>query len=166
VTRLQDKLEEWSRQCPLCHLRGVKNINHQLVDCLAPGADGVRQEWAAIQARIRYEKYSGCFFCGVPQAICQRWRPKDGGGYARCQANGETTKCQFPDVLIPTIEAIMGEGEESIKKLTFAWMREEGVDTKNYQQVLNWMGKKIRWGGMETNQMVKVFYRLTCMLSQ
>ncbi len=40
------------------------------------------------------------------------------------------------------------------------WMRLDGVNEQNPQQIFEWMGRKIRWGGMEGALINKIFYHL------
>jgi len=57
-----------------------------------------------IQDKKRFEPFLYCYVCGVPQAICQRWKPQDEqGGFAE----DESVRCQYPRVVIPVVAVIL-----------------------------------------------------------
>jgi hypothetical protein len=43
----------------------------------------VKETIKAIETEIRFEGYSGCFWCGVPQEICHWWESNSSGRYQR-----------------------------------------------------------------------------------
>jgi hypothetical protein len=45
---------------------------------------------------MKFERYSGCFWCGVPQEICNWWERNNHGRYLRV----EDGDCQYRGVLV------------------------------------------------------------------
>ena len=91
VKELREQLEEWVGGCPLCHLhlqhvaaRGQQGqgqgqgqrrgpqLGHQLEQCVQAEAEGIQQEAARLIEGVKYERFSSCYYCGAPQAICER----------------------------------------------------------------------------------------------
>ena len=67
------------------------------------------EEWVKIESKIetvsgelfrkkRMERFSGCFYCGVPQALCGRWREEGVNGRRFKQIRG--ADCQYKGVLV------------------------------------------------------------------
>jgi superfamily II DNA helicase RecQ len=76
VWDLEQHLEEWKVWCPLCFVFGIKN-RHSIEACHQYGASDVKaeldkmvDEMTSIGQR-RFELFSCCFYCYVPQEICQ-----------------------------------------------------------------------------------------------
>jgi hypothetical protein len=75
-------------QCMLC--RVVRSQRHAISACPAPDR-GAYDEMAQLIGRtIRYGSCAGCFRCGLPQSLCERWTSTDQGFHIK--AGG---KCQF-----------------------------------------------------------------------
>lgn len=53
------------------------------------------------QRMVKYDWYTGCFRCGLPQRICRDWESNDSGGWRR-RGQG----CQFKGVLFGTLYGI------------------------------------------------------------
>jgi len=79
IAELEKALRNWANRCPLCKVQKRHNQQHQLDECQQEGASEVRE---ALQLMVddmtdkknqRFERYSCCFYCQVPQAICQHW---------------------------------------------------------------------------------------------
>ena len=103
VKELREQLEEWVGGCPLCrlHLQHVaaqgqgqgqgqelSQQGHQLEQCPRPEAEGIQQEAARLMEEVKYERFSSCYYCGVPQAICEQWVQKGGQGWWEKDVNG------------------------------------------------------------------------------
>lgn len=151
VQRFEEKLQEISQACAWCKVSGKTDSGHRLEECPRESAKSVREGVKYMQKEIVWEKYSGCFECGLPQTICNRWEESgDGGSWARGREG-----CQFSGVLIRSVASIwVGAGEELEE-----WVAEQGGDINN--KFIKWMGQKVKWGELETNRMCLVFNRFT-----
>lgn len=89
VQRLEEYLEQWTLQCPLCVVRRQDGHRHSIEEFLQEGADIIQEgadiiqeeadiiqeEIVDLQEQVPFERFSYCFYCHVPQAICQWWEP-------------------------------------------------------------------------------------------
>ncbi len=67
-------LETLQGRCLLCgYLQGAL---HLIGECRSVDRAAYDAIEAWIQHTIRYERFSGCFDCGLPQAVCKRWAPQ------------------------------------------------------------------------------------------
>lgn len=49
---------------------------------------------------------------------------------------------------------------EDVGKQVVQGMEDDGIDTETDQGIDQWLGSKIRWGGLECNRMTREFYRV------
>ena len=54
----------------------------------------------------------------------------------------------------------MLEGKDWMIKMILSWAEEGKVELENREQLYQWFGQKIDWGGIEASRLVQVFYRL------
>ncbi|KAK1837728.1 hypothetical protein CCHR01_19648 [Colletotrichum chrysophilum] len=99
------------QQCGKCLLcSGEEEDGHEFEQCPRREAD----EWRQIQERVqlveremfskkRFERFSGCFNCGLPQDVCARWEAEaeDGGRFRRLKG----AICQFSRTLVGLFSA-------------------------------------------------------------
>lgn len=88
---LEEQVRQWREQCWICEVHG-RPSDHELYHCGDKDSQAARDWMIQMRRQIRYERYSGCFQCGMPQSICTGWQ--DG------------QRCPFRGVLIPIV-AIM-----------------------------------------------------------
>jgi hypothetical protein len=156
-------LRMWSVGCPWCRATGEAEevySGHGLDCCDEPEADGIREMAERVKQVVRWERYSCCFDCGVPQEICARYEMKGAAGGFRRVAGGA---CQYGGVLIPTMVSMWGAAEELGSRRLYEWMRGQGaqIDEDDMDGWLRWMGRKVRWGGVESNEMCRAVVRLS-----
>lgn len=104
--------------------------------------------------------YSCCFDCHAPQEICHKWVAKEGhkgrGKWERIASN----KCQFDEIIMPTVISVMREGEDETQAVIINHIRQQGIDEFDKMQVNKWFGQKVEWGGMEVSRLVQVFHQV------
>ena len=76
MERLKEALERWRGVCVVCVARGGA-YRHSVSECRSAEGRKVEEERRREQGRIRYEGFSGCYKCGVPQRMCEQWREKE-----------------------------------------------------------------------------------------
>ena len=106
-----------------------------------------------MQDNIRYERFSVCFDCGVPQWICHRFQEDREGGWRR-QAEGQ---CQYTETMIPVVVTGMVIYSE-FGGTMMDRMSQHGVDIEENRSVNQWFGEKVRWGGEEAARINQVFW--------
>jgi hypothetical protein len=133
---------------------------HRLEDCQHPELgeilECVNSLVVGVQEGKRFEKFSCCHNCGVPQEICQKWEANGIGGYRR----NNIIRCQYPGVIIPVVAVIWRVADPGKTRAINEWIRQDLVDIEEEEEVFKWFGRKIRWGGIEASKLCKVFYFL------
>jgi hypothetical protein len=122
----------------LCYWRDGPEQSHRIEVCHRPKAEDVK--WV-IQEMIKYDTFSSCHYCGVPQ--------EDSEGYCRCAR-----------VLVGAIATMLAEGEDGVDEAAYKLMREEMVDVSSDKEVYGWLGEELEWSRIKTTRMVQVFYML------
>jgi hypothetical protein len=79
----------------MCEAAGDSQSNHDVRQCQRAESRQVQERIKAIDQEIKFEKFSACFLCGVPQEICHQWKSNSGRGYKR-NYEGD---CQYKGVL-------------------------------------------------------------------
>lgn len=70
------------------------------------------------------EKYSACFYCGVPQSCCGRWGPKDEEGGRFAEVSGG--RCEYGDTMIRMAGGLMGRDGHKAGQVSRKMMEEAG----------------------------------------
>ena len=160
ISALEERLEEWKEGCQGCRAagrEGVKRLGHSIWDCCGERADTIREEVGRLKRAIRWEKFSCCFRCGIPQGLCNSFEANpDNGGWRRVRGGN----CQFADVLVESVVSNWVMRASEFRGCVEGQMRDSGVewvDRSDIEPVIKWMEKKIRWGGFESNRMCQIF---------
>jgi superfamily II DNA helicase RecQ len=167
VQRLVVMLAEWHDRCALCVVQGQGEAGHQLSECgQREAAQAIINRREQIRERIRekklYERFAGCQWCGMPQEICDQWERKASGRFRR---NGRKS-CQYRTHFhIDVIMAVTMYGEMMWPELLYACIEQDEGETvrkmieEDEIQEMTWWCSRLVWGGMETSQLIRVFYR-------
>jgi RecQ family ATP-dependent DNA helicase len=165
IVEFEEQLRKWANRCPLCKLQKRQDQWHRLEDCAQPELEsilyGVQTMTKEIQGKKRFAKFSCCFDCGVPQAICQKWKQKDEQGWFE-KVKG--IECQYKGVLISVVVVIWEERDSSKTGFIWKWMEDDSVDCDNLEEVYKWFGQKVMWGRVEATNLCRVFHRVTRMV--
>jgi hypothetical protein len=159
VISLEDELHKWREQCPFCVVRGRDETLHSFEACRQAEAEDIRERCRLLADGFRYESYAACYHCGIPQAICRRWVR----GTKHKFAQQPRVKCQFPRHFHTVLVVVVSDfGSREMLRMLREWIRqedgelfEEGDDKIELQR---W-GTRVAWGGIETSQLVRNFYR-------
>ena len=147
IAEFEEALRKWVNQCPLCKVQGRPKQKHQLEECQQDGAEDVR---VALQLMVdemtdknkrRFERFSCCFYCYVPQAICQHWEQKEQGWWKEV----DSVDCQFKGIVMAGFISMLHVQEKQLMGILYERMvtqdREKWVDEI---AVYKWLGKKVR----------------------
>ncbi len=99
LEKLADHLSFWQHHCVHCISQGKSGDGHRWPTCSSmdgPRQERMREQLRRIKSTIRYEKYSCCFQCGIPQSICGNWKTTATGRFERISRE----PCLFSDVLV------------------------------------------------------------------
>jgi hypothetical protein len=162
VEGFRQMLMSWDGCCMVCQFNR-QEWYHEVEDC--PGQDD--GSWEVIQTGLetmeiemfrkkQFESFTGCFDCGMPQWICQRWRvmDDDGGRFERVQEG----YCQYKGLLLRVYVGLMVRFQEeaiSIEEM----MTEEGYSGV-WEEQYGWFRGLIKWGGLQSSRLCRVCYRL------
>ena len=160
VERLEEMLDEWKGCCQWCRVNKWAGAEqHQLADCRQEQSDDVREGVREMLKRVRWEKYSCCFTCGIPQSICASYRQRADAGWDKIAE----AQCQYEGVLAASTISIWVAAESLFSDWVQEQMRQEGVgqaeEELQFDSALAWMARLVRWGGIQSNKMCWVFVR-------
>jgi hypothetical protein len=173
VWDLENRLDQWVGKCPLCYVRkyvgSAVDFRHTLEECVDPEQELVAQEVGALQS-IQFQRYVGCYDCGVAQQICTQWEEIREGDRKFGRIKGGM--CQYDGIVRPVVAAIMVTGPlEVVDQAVWSHMRAEGIwganekleaseEAEVKRGMLKWFGQKVIWGSIEASVLLQVFYRL------
>ncbi|KAK4205831.1 hypothetical protein QBC37DRAFT_301994, partial [Rhypophila decipiens] len=138
----------WVGCCVVCRFGGEEQCYHQKDEC--PRRDS--EEWVNIEDGIqrvgkelfggrRMERFSSCFSCGVPQALCNQWKEEQGDGGRFQQGLGGC--CQYQGLLIIILVGSMAKYGEEAMGVIEELMAKDGVDGRGRGGWALWFGKLI-----------------------
>lgn len=114
---------------------------------------------------------SGCFWCGVPQAICTHWEPfDDDQGTYRVKKDGV---CQYAGVLVRLWAAATRIHHDAVDRAigeldaarVYEW--QESEDEAVYEAgLIKWLGEPVRWGHLQTNRLCQGFHRIMQLIKE
>jgi superfamily II DNA or RNA helicase len=143
-------LQGFHDQCMLCI--SVHSRRHPVATCTAPDRASYEEMVQLIRRRIRYDRFSGCFRCGVPQSLCRRWIPTDRGFRTR-----PDTECQFSTSLSEAAAVFLHDNPHftSVQKRIGARFQIDSTTTISrtswQEKIIRQLGRKVRWLETETN---------------
>ena len=147
------QLHRWQSRCAICVAAGSPTSHHSLASCKMAESMEAQQTAQAIAKKIKYARFSGCFYCGLPQSVCSRWEAKEQGG--RWQRSGED--CQFSGVLIEGLTGILLGFHSQIGDRHRVRLAEQGFSAAGMDQWVEYLGRKTEQGEVESNKLVWEF---------
>ncbi len=150
---LENRLDMWLGKCALCYVRQhggqAVDTQHRLEECKDELQGLVVEETEALK-RIQFERYAGCYDCGIPQKMCMHWEAReDNVGKFRRVPEG---MCQYSNVVRCSIAAIMVAGPDKVvEEQVYSWLKARGIWGEEErlkeeevgevkQKMLEWMG--------------------------
>jgi hypothetical protein len=149
---LEGELARWYGRCWICHEQGWDEW-HGLEDCRRPESQRAQQWARQVQKQLRYDRYSGCWGCGLPQAICEQWVSNGHGRWVQ----DASRECQYPKGAVISMVAGMLHGRDGdVWPVWIQWLQQHQVDGQQLDEVIGFLGQRMR-GGMEQNYLVVGF---------
>lgn len=159
VEWLQQQLAWWTGRCGLCDGAG-EDSSHDIRECCRPESEAVKEAIRYAEAEICYERYAGCWKCGVPQDLCKTWESDGRGRYQKSAEN----RCQYRGTLMGSVFGIA----TGYSHVTTAWMKrlaEHGIyHDLPHQSLVQYLGRKAIKEIVEWSNLVEEFCWLTRLL--
>jgi hypothetical protein len=157
VEWLRRQLAWWAKRCGTCAAAGDGQSDHDIRRCWRRESRSAKEAIQTIEEQIKFESFSGCFWCGVPQEICNRWERNSYGRYQRVK-DGD---CQYRGVLTGGLIGVALGWTEVGERWT-ARLEEFGVDGSEAGQTLvEFLGKKQVLETVESNNLAGEFCWVT-----
>lgn len=113
--------------------------------------EGIRVVTRELFGKRRMEKFSGCFHCGLPQALCERWEEaEDGGRFRLARGRG----CQYEGVLVKMYVGLRARYEDEATQVVEEMKTRDGNDEAG--SVYTWLGGLIKWGEVQASRICRV----------
>ena len=165
---LRRTLERMHTRCILCCLY-LRDARHTAGACSDPKQEEVR-ELQKIFTSISYQQYSCCFRCGLPQAMCDRYREfrMKTGGYGYAIRHGQN--CQYPNLASRAVVGLVlgaehtGEIRAQVLKRASEDSKKtcRGVDTPTAR--LSWLLSYLQKMSGRQNMQTTVLFEEICTL--
>jgi superfamily II DNA or RNA helicase len=149
---LEAEAQRWHERCWICTQDG-REAEHDLYSCWAAGNRTAKQWFLEWRSKIRYEPYTGCYRCGMPQVICQ--------GYA-----SGARPCVYRGMLM-SMWAMMIYGEPTdpaaqgvVQRVRELWRQRlisYEVDPDDAGQVVQFLGRECERRWMRQTELVMEF---------
>jgi superfamily II DNA helicase RecQ len=146
VERLERQLEAFRDGCAMCAAQGRKVGGHRMGERCGV-SDETMESFEVLSGwleGIRFERYSGCEGCRVPQAVCHAWEDVDNREHAQFRRT-KHGRCQFADVLQEGVAAIMAVRADGARE----WLEEKADrDAERIGRIVDEVEMKRRWLGL------------------
>jgi RecQ family ATP-dependent DNA helicase len=169
---LENQLDRWVDRCPICQVRNCSgqrvDTRHTLDECTDEQHDAVVAQVKILEG-LRFERFSCCTRCAVPQKVCAHWQEVAEGRQRFREAGA--VPCQYDKVVRPAVAAMVVVGPGFDNQVA-QWMAADGilkgvagVNEAEVMEIrkatLKWLQMRVMWGGMESSVFIKVFYHLS-----
>jgi superfamily II DNA helicase RecQ len=148
--RFQQLVRQWaSGYCIGCLVQpeGSQKVKHLTIgDCglnWHTALERAEEIHTEMIVKRRFARFSGCFFCGFPQAMCGRWSARDIRTYVQV-GGGECTYGGVFEKALGWLWVIRNPELQYFVRKLHGQMEDK---TEFYK----WLGKKVRRWGIETN---------------
>jgi superfamily II DNA helicase RecQ len=157
IERLRKGLEYWRGHCVWCEVHNRESEGHEWTEC-GRMKEEEREEMLEQLSRsvkeIQLEKYSGCWWCGVPQAMCEKWEQREVGFWRERRE----VECQWKGIMMKTLVGFWNLWGVEMEEGLMRRLREDKVEMGEVKLIQRWLGGRVIWGGMESNRMAREFY--------
>jgi superfamily II DNA helicase RecQ len=145
---IQQRLERWKGRCVVCHQAGL-NSWHSITKCSNPDSRAADAERKRVQRTVQFAKNAGCYKCGVPRTICQRWTA---GGRSRTGKED----CQFYGIIFGVVCGVKHRYPE-IWEGYVERIRRRGVVIDRVEAMEQFWAQATKREGLEGNELLEAF---------
>ncbi|KAI9035034.1 uncharacterized protein KD926_004698 [Aspergillus affinis] len=119
---------QWQDHCYICTLQGRDGASHDLYGCRAADSQTAKRWMVQVRRQIQYARYSACFQCGMPQAVCPGWENR--------------SQCAYRGILIPMVASmVFGPQAPVIQGLWQQRLQQAGVDYQDEGAIITFLGQ-------------------------
>jgi superfamily II DNA/RNA helicase len=161
VEWLRRQLAWWTKRCGICEAAGEGQSGHDVRQCWRIESREAKEMIKAVEEKIRFEEYSGCFWCGVPQEVCNRWEDNGRGRYQRA----EGIDCQHRGVLVGGLFGLV-HGSDGVAERWVARLVEQGIEGNSIEDLVQHLGRKQALECVESNRLVGEFCWVTRLMAE
>jgi superfamily II DNA helicase RecQ len=153
VEGLRQQLRWWAGRCGICEAAHPGQSLHDVRNCWRIESRKAAEMVKMIEGQIKFEAFSGCFWCGVPQAICNQWEDNGKGRYQRTSNRG----CQYIGVLVSGVVGMIFGYKEKVWEHWRGRLQEAGVNLDIDKDFIRYLGQKRGMDTVESNRLVEEF---------
>jgi RecQ family ATP-dependent DNA helicase len=154
---LRRQLAWWTKRCGICEEAGEGHSGHDVRQCWRPESEQAKEMIKKVEDQIEFEKFSGCYWCGVPQEICNRWEDNGRGRYQRAEGG----HCQYQGVLVGGFFGLVYGSKDGAVEQWVARLVEQGIHAGSMEEFARHLGRKQPLEYVESNQLVAEFCWIT-----
>ncbi|KAK7177507.1 DNA helicase [Paraphaeosphaeria sporulosa] len=159
---LGSQLARWTNRCGICEAAGQGNSAHDVRRCWRPEGQQAQETIEKIEKAIKFALYSGCYWCGVPQAMCGRWEDNGQGRYRQVEGG----VCQYQGVLVGGLIGMMVGSQALAVSHWEQRLIERGVDLGSIDGLVQYLGRKQPLDTIESNRLVEEFCWVTRLVAE
>jgi superfamily II DNA helicase RecQ len=162
VEWLRRQLAWWANRCGICEAAGDGQSEHDVRQCWRQESRSIKEAIQTVEEQVQFERYSGCFWCGVPQEMCNRWERNSYGRYQRAK-DGD---CQYSGVLMGGLWGI-ALGRAEVGERWRARLEALGIDDSGAGRTLvEYLGQKRALETVESNNVAGEFCWITRLIAE
>jgi superfamily II DNA helicase RecQ len=162
VEWLRRQLAWWANRCGICEAAGDGQSEHDVRQCWRQESRSIKEAIQTVEEQVQFERYSGCFWCGVPQEMCNRWERNSYGRYQRAKDRD----CQYSGVLMGGLWGI-ALGRAEVGERWRARLEALGIDDSGAGRTLvEYLGQKRALETVESNNVAGEFCWITRLIAE
>jgi superfamily II DNA helicase RecQ len=162
VEWLRRQLAQWANRCGICEAAGEGESGHDVRQCWRIESQQAKEMIKEVEEKIRFDEYSGCFWCGVPQEVCNRWDDNGRGRYQRAEGRD----CQYRGVLVGGLFGLVYGCENGVKERWVERLVKQGIETNSTEGLARHLGRKQALECVESNRLVGEFCWVTRLMAE
>jgi len=159
LERLEQHFQRWSNACAICMVTQADPGRHNWKNCST--ANDAQKKWMEAKVKsmhhVKWEKYARCYYCWVPQAICDKWEETSIQGAFKTR--GMHVLCQYDGVLQQAVAALLAFQQPTCTPWLEQQMQNAAiVHGSDEARLYKWLGLKIKMGQKDASQMCRFLY--------
>jgi hypothetical protein len=159
---LRRQLAWWIKRCGICKAAGEGESGHDVRKCWREESREAKEMIQVVEEKIQFEAYTGCFWCGVPQEVCNRWEDNGRGRYQRAKGGD----CQYRGVLVGGLFGLVCGSKNGVAEQWVARLAKQGIQGGSVEVLAQHLGRKQAFECVESNRLVEEFCWVTRLMAE